>query len=418
MNTLPGLFPDSAVLSIQSTRKQPTTVNGIVLKPDGMGYLGRRQSTSGEGNPPPDFQAVDLLFECKSKTNRDPFEFYRASVPSSEESSLGSDDSGAGSSESNTDSPPSSTQGSLEPESTSNSQDFIRARLSSQQVLGQIADYASGTFHADARTHVFVVVIFQGFVRITRWDHSCVIVSHTIHLVQDALLFATFLHAVAAASDARLGRDPTSELLSVLESETLIKEIRHERGRLDPRDPLRRYWDHIVHNARLRLFKMTDPNRVVHELIMGPLPFYLAPTLNGRYTRGWPVWNRSLRLLQWLKVVWRVELPDIPQEGITYHRLRQVCDEHLPSVICHGDTASDEDVALDSVHPCKWQRSMVGHLIHRPLAWVDPVVLERLHPLRQYAILIKEVGVPLRRVKASKNVVLALLGAGKGTSLF
>ncbi|EJF57404.1 hypothetical protein DICSQDRAFT_174046, partial [Dichomitus squalens LYAD-421 SS1] len=126
-----------------------------------------------------------------------------------------------------------------------------------------------------------------------------------------------------------------------------------------------------------------DLEPVIHKFAVGA-PYFQAPGVAGRFTRGYialPVNDKGKiddeATFVFLKDAWRVDHPEIEQEGETLRFLNQRKVPFVPTLVCHGDLGQ---VTKSQEH---WKE------LHPE---VKKVPL-KTHSL--YRVVVKEVGLPL-----------------------
>jgi hypothetical protein len=347
------------------------------------------------------------MSDNKKKRPRSP---NATSQPSTSASDTTLPQSSASSSDTTTTSPSSTSSSSIKAvgvHTTSPSTERIKIRTGQEEVVGQLADYATAMAHATPRTHSFMVCFFGGSARFLRWDHSATIVSEPIQLVDQAILFATVLHAFTSTSDSAKGRDSTVKLVPQKEANDISCAARLASRGCNPR--LRQILTpDLVKASELRRYtvKFKDADQPVF-MFGNARPTTISPTLHGRFTRGWPLFYPITKKFYWYKRVWRVENSETEAE--MYVRLHKAGIKNIPTMAGNGDLPNDG--------PECWQRSITSHPLLRsdpPPSWLDTDALDGLQQLRQSWILLEEVGVPLTSVVSAKELITVARDATQG----
>jgi hypothetical protein len=374
-------------LSFADTRAKPVKVKNIDLMPDTIVYHEDHPcSTLKEA----DFAAAALVIEAKTLGSDDPFEEVTTSIP---------DEEGSG----------------------CRQRVSVRLKESKSLIIGQLADYIGGMSYATSRTHSFLVTIAKGKARISRWDHSALIVTEQIDLCKEPWKFAAFLHVFADATASDRGRDSTVQVINT-RAATNIKQRFQKALSTDTQgsSPMRAHWEAFRLARYLIKFTVDDRRNPGRKfvLVAAQDPSFSSPTLLGRFTRCWAVCpvdpldinytDIDVDTLYYLKKVWRVDLPQVEPEHVIYQRLVAGGVRHIPTWLGSGDTGDDADPN------CRWHRAIFSQLSKKDLLGLDGKILEVYRPLRQYAFLMEEVGTPLFALKTTQEVVSVVHDVAEG----
>ncbi|KAH9933263.1 hypothetical protein B0H21DRAFT_835281 [Amylocystis lapponica] len=87
-------------------------------------------------------------------------------------------------------------------------------------------------------------------------------------------------------------------------------------------------------------------------------PYFKAPGVAGRGTRGYIAIDCETHELVFLKDAWRVDLDDIKREGDVLEHLASKGAQNIPTVLCHGDVRGQCTVTykfknIEAAHPMK-----------------------------------------------------------------
>ena len=254
---------------------------------------------------------------------------------------------------------------------------FLRETKSADDTLGQITSYAAAHLGSQFRTHVYSVFILKNTARIIRWDRSGAIVTEAIEYNNFSLL-AEFFRRFSRAPPKVRGIDqsvskPTSE-------ETIIARQTLE---LD---------------ANVQLVKLLIPiNGALYSNFITSAPratFYTPP---GRATRGFKAYDISRATLVFVKDSWRVDLPDIQAEGLTYEMLKKACVRNVPECVAYGDILDTDYHATKTFaySTASWACLSEAHLV----------------PHRHYRLALDIIGRSLVKFKSTYEMVAAVRDA-------
>jgi hypothetical protein len=254
---------------------------------------------------------------------------------------------------------------------------FLRGSKLGDDTLGQITFYASAQLGSQFRTHIYSVFIVRTKARILRWDRSGAVVTEAIDYNQSPLLAEFFRRYSKAPADMR-GIDgsvsnPTSKEASA---------ARQALG-LDASVPLAKL--EIPSNGGAPHYFITSTPRAT---------LYTPP---GRATRGFRAYDTSQATLVFLKDTWRVDLPDIQAEGLTYEVLSAAHVPHIPECIAYGDisTATYHATKTASLAAAQWACRTDAHIV----------------PHRHYRLALNVVGRSLLAFESSYQMVGAVRDA-------
>ena len=228
---------------------------------------------------------------------------------------------------------------------------FLHETKGGNDTLGQITGYAAAHFSAQFRTHVYSILIVKDTVRILRWDRSGTIVTEAIKYNKSPLLAEFFLH-FSKASPQMHGMDQSVSDPSPTEAEA----ARYALG-LDETVPLAKLEIHGADNLP-HYFVTSTPRATPY-----PPP--------GRATRGFPAYDISRKTTVFVKDSWRVELPDIQLEGLTYRILKNASVRNIPDCLESGDVSTAQYHAtkthdyVEEVWACHSDTHFIPHRHYR-----------------------------------------------------
>ncbi|OJA15587.1 hypothetical protein AZE42_13270 [Rhizopogon vesiculosus] len=208
---------------------------------------------------------------------------------------------------------------------------FQHNTCQSHDTLGQISAYVAAHLGAQFHCHIYSLLVVWDEARILRWDRSGTIVSEAIsynnqpHLVE---FFARF----SAASPQMRGHDT-----SVSQPTDVQKHVAAKALDL----PL-----------STKLFGLKVPECQGSYIVAAPLaPSYTPP---GHATRGFKAYSTQTNTVVFLKDTWRINLPEIIEEGLTYKRLNEASVPHILKCLTSGDIGDGEHLLYTSLalSPC------------------------------------------------------------------
>jgi hypothetical protein len=398
-----GYFP-SDKMTFSDTQTSADVVNNLMLKPDAQCYMKARASEKTS------FELAELTIEAKSFKSGDPFEEIWIDYPPP---TTFPNTTSSGDSFLSTRTNPNFTGLSSSNNKRSSSDPptqlkRVTWRTDHALIMGQLADYIAAMAHAALRCHCFLIFIAQGVARVTRWDHSAVLVSDCFDLRKEPWKLAAFLHIFADASPSDRGQDTTAQEVDENEAKKISTLFRERQEFADEASPMHEHYKAFGNSTRMVSFHV-HINGVLERLIAVQKPSFCSLVFRSRFTRVWVVYcprgreKKGVNLkLYCYKRLWRVDLPEVEPEHVIYDRLKRAHVEHIPTFLAHGDVGDDSDVA------CRWQKSIVTHLPTWNLACVDKEELKSYRPLRQYEFLMEEVGTPLHHLQSTRDIVIVV----------
>ncbi|TBU38476.1 hypothetical protein BD309DRAFT_874282 [Dichomitus squalens] len=277
-----------------------------------------------------------------------------------------------------------------------------------KDVLGQILSYAELVFQRQQRMFFFMVIFLGDYARIARFDHSGVFATHKFEYKTKNSPLVKFLYGYSRLSAVERGHDPTAT--RILSTDPLYKNMEERalaKKTEDPHDYVRDLFKHTLKYSRpwwkleVHEQRKDDAGRdlepVIHKFAVGA-PYFQAPGVAGRFTRGYialPVNDKGGidddATFVFLKDAWRVDHPEIEQEGEILRYLNQRKVPYVPTLVCHGDLGQ---VTTSQDH---WKE------LHPE---VKKVPL-KTHSL--YRVVVKEVGLPLEAFSDSSFELCQIL---------
>lgn len=253
---------------------------------------------------------------------------------------------------------------------------FHKGSKVARDTLGQITSYAAAQLGVQLRTHIFSVFILLDTARLIRWDRSGAIVTEAIKYNESDLLME-FLFRYSKAPAAMRGKDTS---VSIPINEELIAAR-----------------DALQSKQQDSLIKLSIPDATGDRYFIAPTPKVTLYTPPGRATRGFKAYDILEKKVVFLKDSWRIDLPDILAEGITYGMLNAARAHHIPHCIASGDIST-----------VKYHATKTHQYIHEKWAVCHP---PHFIPHRHHRISLDVVGRVLTEFWSSSEMVSAVRDA-------
>jgi len=247
--------------------------------------------------------------------------------------------------------------------------------------LGQITDYVATQLSAQFRTHIYSVLIGRKTATILRWDRAGAVVTEPIDYNESPYL-VEFFRRYSCASPAMRGMDQSV-------SEPTLAEETAARGVLNV-------------DKDTKLFKLEIPraNRPSNYFItLGPTASLYTPP--GRGTRVFHAYDIATGAKVLLKDSWRVNLPTIQAEGLTYETLNTAKVRNIPTCLASGDIGTDK-----------------YHATSTNIFDKGPATSSHFVPHRHYRLVLNIIGRPLTKFASSYEMVTAVRDALVGEFQF
>ncbi|KAI0368967.1 hypothetical protein BV20DRAFT_1113866 [Pilatotrama ljubarskyi] len=254
--------------------------------------------------------------------------------------------------------------------------------------LGQIMNYSTLVFERQQRTHHYTLIIFGNDARIVRWDRSGAVFSPVIEYKKNPKELGLFLWRLSHASADERGHDSTAcRVLPKSQHHKLM--LKCAKKKLSEGDHARELFaESLV--ADWPWWKLTvGADKERREYLVGK-PTFIAPGVVGRGTRGYVALDltNEEHPFVYLKDCWRLWHPRSEQEGAILAYLNEKGVVYIPTGLVHGDVDEQRTLSQDI-----WVR------IHES---ADGCPLKtHVH----YRLVVKEVGLPLKRFRTGKELV-------------
>ncbi|PBL00215.1 hypothetical protein ARMGADRAFT_1072592 [Armillaria gallica] len=248
---------------------------------------------------------------------------------------------------------------------------WVSQTKSSRDVRGQLAGYASETFIAQHRKHLFSLFLGPDGVRFFKWERTYVVVSRAFDLAKEGKYLIEFLYRFCTLKDGDRGKDDT--VTPATEEEiALAKEF------LKP-------WIRPMDKDQRAVVKIRVPHDTGYrEVIAGPA-IVTPRSITGRATLGLPVYDLRTKTVMFLKDSWRDS--NLPQDV-----------RNVPTLVCGGVLLGQQTTSHTYI---KKDWNFGAH---------PTMISARLHQ----RTLTKEVGQPLTRFKSSKQLTRVVYEAFLG----
>ncbi|KAI0753086.1 hypothetical protein C8Q80DRAFT_491865 [Daedaleopsis nitida] len=275
--------------------------------------------------------------------------------------------------------------------------------------LGQILSYAELVFTYQQRTFFYIIIILGDFARIVRLDRSSVFATVKFNYKEQPEKITEFLWRYCQQNSSQRGHDdtatriePSNPLWQIMKEKKLTGDTpasHPEQLFSDSLDEKWPWWElkvNVPYESKGRSLRRQTfrPRR----FLVGK-PHFQAPGVAGRGTRGYvalPLDSRGRpeNKFVYLKDAWRVDHPDIEQEGVTLEYLNNKGVQFVPTLVCHADVPGKYQVT-------DW-RELWGQ--YRPGDTECPL---KRH--QHYRLVVKEVGRPLDQFgPSSADLVVAI----------
>jgi hypothetical protein len=248
----------------------------------------------------------------------------------------------------------------------------------SRDTLGQLTSYALTHLGSQFRSFIFSLLLFKKEARIMRWDRAGAVATQRFPLHRVAEFFTRYNKAPPGARG--FDTSTTDELLSDIESTA------REALRVDRTTPLLR-------------FSVPRGDKEVHYIGAKPV-FDGNSSLTGRSTRAFPVFDQETRRIVFMKDTWRIDLPEMAQEG---HIYKHLSDAGVPNI-------APFEMGADIPN----HRTRTQDFVSKE--WALPIRRD-LRPHQHYRLVLGVVGRPLSSFTSTWELVRAIRDAICGKSV-
>ncbi|EJF59474.1 hypothetical protein DICSQDRAFT_172068 [Dichomitus squalens LYAD-421 SS1] len=332
-----------------------------------------------------------------------------------------------------------------------------------KDVFGQITTYVDLLQAVQHRTAVFMLLVIGRRFRILRWDRAGVIVTPSVDYYEEPDELCDFLWRISHVSDTTLGFDPTAIRLSpsdpdwvkmeeyavALESDVSSAPRTLQPGELEQPAPgseespvvfdyVRTMFAQSIADRRWPRYRLSVCQGSNHQEFLVGKPTFCASGAIGRGTRGFVAIDCQTGCFVWLKDAWRVSYEKVEPEGSILARLNADPEiKDVPTLLCHGDVLCQKTLTatwweaanpLPSTRKSKRSKNAKNAMEAAPSSTSDgsrgvkrkredePESLATDYradcPMRQhnhYRVVVKEVGLPLKKFRDGIQLVHILL---------
>ncbi|TBU21216.1 hypothetical protein BD311DRAFT_734591 [Dichomitus squalens] len=318
-----------------------------------------------------------------------------------------------------------------------------------KDVFGQITTYTELVQAIQHRTAVFMLLVIGRRFRILRWDRAGVIVTPSVDYYEDPNGLCDFLWRISHVSDTTLGFDPTAIRLSPshpewrkmdeyalpLKTDVCSTSRVLQPGELEPPDPgseepqlvfdyVRKMFAESIVDPRWPRYKLSVGEGTGQRNFLVGKPSFCASGAVGRGTRGYTAIDLNTGGFVWLKDSWRVAYEKVEQEGVILSRINAVSGiDNVPTLVCHGDILHQRTLTADwwetkNAAPSARPRGVKRKRDDESEPSADPGPAQDVSDFRHdcpllqhqhYRVVVKEVGMPLKKFQTAIQLLSLLL---------
>ncbi|EIW54475.1 uncharacterized protein TRAVEDRAFT_131901, partial [Trametes versicolor FP-101664 SS1] len=255
-------------------------------------------------------------------------------------------------------------------------------------VLGQILSYGVLVFDRQHRTHHFTIIVFGEFARIIRWDRAGAIFSDKFNYRKMPGKLARFLWRFSRLSAVQRGHDTTATRVLPKTPDYALMEQCASTPRLT-NDYARKLFNGTLAKD-WPWWRITVQDTSGLRVFLVGRPTFIASGLVGRGTRGYVALDLDNpdHPFVFLKDCWRVLHERSETEGAILSYLNECGVQGIPSRLCDGDVGEQETFSQD-IWRAKHEEEETCRMKHH----------------KHYRLVVKEVGIPLRRFENGKQLV-------------
>ena len=247
------------------------------------------------------------------------------------------------------------------------------------KTLDQMTTYVAAQMVQQLRCWAFSVVIFGCNARFVRWDRSGAVFTSRFDYKASSHLERFFVNYGGLDVRSR-GVDTSTTILE--ESDQRVEAAKRGIGFRSGQGPQPRFYE----------FQLGLDHTVV-----GYSPKSSTPSLFGRVSQPFIVWDSATQKKWFLKDTWRIDLPEMVVEGKVYKLLESNQVPNIASVIWHGD--------VDKQH------TLTSKLCENS---GDIYVMQPLTPHKHYRLMLDKVGRPCTEYDNQYHFFTIILQAMNG----
>ncbi|KAI0076496.1 hypothetical protein K474DRAFT_1224555 [Panus rudis PR-1116 ss-1] len=277
---------------------------------------------------------------------------------------------------------------------------FLNEDGKSLDTREQIEDYASSTMSTQQRCFCFMIEICGEYVRFLRFDRAGCVVSEAFSFRKNPQLLCAFFLRLSTLSSEKRGHDPTVKRASTEQYEGLKTAIQlfALECRCKGRDPS--FVQQTLEGDYIPYVVSVGSDKVIIRR-----PFFMYEAAFGRATRVYAAYSLTKRKLLCLKDAWRTNGDDVQTEEHIYEHLQAHDVPWLATNYYVGDV---------KVGAGKYARDQRAHTFtfkppHSLLEFTRPCQPKMRSVV--HSRLLQELGIPLKYVANSKEIVRAMRNA-------
>jgi hypothetical protein len=225
--------------------------------------------------------------------------------------------------------------------------------------LGQMTTIVAAQMAQQLRPWVFSVVVCGDHARLVRWDRSGGVFTSRFDYKASGHL-EEFFDRYGNLDLRSRGVDTSITILE--DNDPKVGVAKEGIEFKSQRDPCPRFYE----------FRL-DPDHTV----VGYSPSASTPSLVGRASQPFIVWDSAVQKKRFLKDTWRIDIPEMVVEGAIYETLMSKQVPNIASVIWHGDVDG--------------QQTLTSRLLDN---LGDTYAVRPLTPHKHYMLMLDKVGRP------------------------
>lgn len=226
-------------------------------------------------------------------------------------------------------------RGQTDPFSDSSGKDFLQDS-DAILILGQMISCAVTQLTCQLRTLSFSVLICGERARLIRWDRARAIVTERINYLDLSRPLAEVFHRFDGLTPAQRGLDTTVTQPSESNRAAAASMLRPEQHESESNEHSQ-CDSQKFKSETLVEYLVGHGSTDTESRFIRPPPKRQLMSLQGRSSRGCPVFDVKNNRICYLKDSWRVATPLVKQEGLTYEKLAHHGIPNIPGLVVHGD---------------------------------------------------------------------------------
>jgi hypothetical protein len=225
--------------------------------------------------------------------------------------------------------------------------------------LGHLIAYAISHLSCGLYTHAFLIFIFGNKARLFRWDRAGGIVSESFDYVTTRTL-AEFFHRFDQSTPEQRGRDTTVTRPSRADRRRAARALLPEKSEDESEMDVNKRKEYMNPESFVKYLVSDSKTGETRRFIGPPLRRPLFH-LQGRASRGVPVYDVKTGEVCYLKDTWRIDSSKQLREGETYERLHATKVKNIAGVVAHGDVVAPvvTELSVGTVVGHNWRRQIL-----------------------------------------------------------